>query len=441
MRHRKNSALAKKLLAFSDNKDLFLGSFIAILVKILAGLTAFLMNVVLARKLGADETGLFLLGLTLISFLAALSRMGLDNSVVRFISSESSIGNHASVKAIYRKSMLWSLGLSIATSSVLIFGSDTINNLAFKIENFDGIIFIMAFALPLVALYTIQSQALQGLRIIAKAMLTLNVIAPAIVLFFILSSNVKTATDVAFCYVLACLFCLVLSFYWWTRASPRVAQKSNFSSETLLASCLPLWGVMLFSQLTQWSSQIFLGVWGSSSDVALFASAQRTALLTSFVLIGVNAIAAPKFAAMYKKGDTIGLQKTSILSTRLMLAAAIPILLVMLLIPKWLMGLFGHEFQAAASSLMILAIGQFINIATGSVGFLLSMTGHEKQLRSNVFIGAVLSVGLGIFLVPAYGILGGAIATSIGVASQNLLGVYQVNKLLGFNTLAFWRRV
>ncbi|WP_297185886.1 polysaccharide biosynthesis C-terminal domain-containing protein [uncultured Porticoccus sp.] len=88
-------------------------------------------------------------------------------------------------------------------------------------------------------------------------------------------------------------------------------------------------------------------------------------------------------------------------------------------------------------ALMILAVGQFIGTAVGS---LLSMT-TSSQLRWIVFIGAVLGVSLGVLLIPGYGLIGAAIETSVAVASKNLLCVYQVNQLLGFNTLAIWRKI
>jgi O-antigen/teichoic acid export membrane protein len=184
-----------------------------------------------------------------------------------------------------------------------------------------------------------------------------------------------------------------------------------------------------------------MGVWGSVEDVALFAVAQRTAMLIGFALFAVNASAGPKFAALYSQGDMAGLERIALWSVRLILLVAVPSLIFMMVFPQWLMGLFGPQFRAASTALMILAVGQFIGTAVGSVGSLLSMTGHERQLRWNVFIGAVLGVGLGVLLIPGYGLIGAAIATSVAVASKNLLCVYQVNRLLGFNTLAIWRKI
>lgn len=268
-----------------------------------------------------------------------------------------------------------------------------------------------------------------------------NISTPFLVLLGLLAISASTAMDGARIYLISCALTLLLGYIWWRRAGPYATPRTKFGASALLRSCMPLWAVMAFSQAVQWSSQLMLGIWGSPADVALFASAMRTAMLTSFVLVAVNSIAAPKFAAMHRKGDMEGLRRSAILSVRMMLVAAVPALIFMLLMPEWLMGLFGAEFQAAAPALMILALGQFVNIATGSVGYLLSMSGHERLLRFNAFIGAGLAVGLGVVLIPSYGLIGAAISTAVSIAVQNLLCAYQVRSVLGFNTLEFWKKV
>jgi O-antigen/teichoic acid export membrane protein len=104
----------------------------------------------------------------------------------------------------------------------------------------------------------------------------------------------------------------------------------------------------------------------------------------------------------------------------------------MLIFPSFLMSLFGEEFSEGAVLLQILAVGQFINGITGSVGFLLMMSGHERDMRNVTLIS-------GFFLTAQFGIIGVATGTAIAVATQNLLAVYFVKKQLGFNTLAVWR--
>jgi len=163
-------------------------------------------------------------------------------------------------------------------------------------------------------------------------------------------------------------------------------------------------------------------------------------MLASFVLIAVNLVVAPKFAKAFADGRQGEVNHLSRLSSRLMLLMAVPVLLVMLLFPKFLMGLFGEGYVVAAPLLQIMAVGQFVNVFTGSVGYLLTMTSHEKDLRNVVLFSGPLAVVLAFVLTKEYGLMGAAYATAISIATQNLLAVYMVKKRLGFNTLNVFRR-
>ncbi len=420
-------------------REILLGSAIGLSVKVLSATSIFVMNMLVARTLGAAEAGLFFLGFTLLTVVAAAGRLGLDQSMVRFVAASRATDSIGTLHGVYRKSIAW---VAIASIGLALLGWLNTGWLAgnlFDQPGFEPVLQSILIAIPLVALYTMQAQALQGLKQIAKSMLTLNVLAPVTLLLLMLLAPVKTAEAVADYFNIACLFTLGIGLYFWFRSAPKPEKVDRFSSSRLRKTCIPLWTVVVLSQVVQWSSQLMLGAWSTSEDVAYFATAQRTAMLTSFVLFAVNAIAAPKFAAMHAKDDKDGLKRMAIWSVRLLLLAAVPALILMLFVPEWLMSFFGEEFRAASTALMILALGQFVNIATGSVGYLLSMTGHERELRNNAIISALVGLVLGLVLIPSYGLLGATVATAVAVASQNLLGAYQVRKHLGFNTLVFWR--
>jgi O-antigen/teichoic acid export membrane protein len=187
--------------------------------------------------------------------------------------------------------------------------------------------------------------------------------------------------------------------------------------------------------LVQWSGIILVGAFVKEEDVALFSVAQRISMLTSFVLVAVNLVAAPRFSACFSSGRLDELKNTALFCNRIMLIAATPVLLVMLFFPRFFLGLFGDEYQQATLLLQILVIGQFINVVTGSVGYLLNMTGHEKDMRNVVMLSGLLAIILGGVLTPLYGTMGAAVATAIAVASQNLLAVVIVKKRLGFYTI------
>lgn len=392
----------------------------------------------MARTLGAAEAGLFFLGFTLVTMAAAIGRLGLDQSIVRFIAAQQATDAIGMLHSVYRKSILWVALASTSTALLGWFNIDWLIKHLFEQPGFEPVLRSFLLAIPVVALYTMQAQALQGLRKIAQSMLTLNVIVPITLLLMMALAPPTSASTLANYFNIACLLTLCVGLMFWFQSAPLQKSTDYFPSSLLWKTCMPLWAVAVLSQVVQWSSQLMLGAWSSSEEVAFFTTAQRTAMLTSFALFAVNAIAAPKFAAMYAKGDHDGLKRLAIISVRLMLLVATPALALMLFFPESLMSFFGEEFRAASSALVILALGQFVNIATGSVGYLLSMTGLERRVRDNAFFSALIGVALGFALIPSYGLLGASIATAIAIASQNLLGVYQVRKHLGFNTLVFW---
>lgn len=425
----------------NDVRELLFGSGLSFSVKIVSAIITFMMHIKLARVLGPKEAGLFFLGLTIVTLISSFGQLGLKNSLVRFVARDSEVGNWELVRAVFRKSIFWS---GLFCLFILLIFQLNVSWLVDRYSNqagFEQVIMVISYSIPLVALYTLCAHSLQGLKEVVKAMITLNLVVPLTLLSALIFFPVYRAADMAYVYIAASAIALLIGSLWWFWSIPLTHKTAKFSSKLLLNSSLPLWCVMVLNQLINWSSQLIIGYSGSSEDVALFTVAQRTAMLAGFVLIAVNSIAAPKFAVKYSQGDMVGLRKVAIWSVRLMLLIALPILLFMLFFPEWLMGLFGEDYRIAAKVLTILALGQFVNIVSGSVGFLLTMTGHERELYSTVFISAVLAIGLSIWLVPTYGILGGAIATAVALAVQNLLGVFKVRRLLGFNTLVFWQKI
>jgi O-antigen/teichoic acid export membrane protein len=95
------------------------------------------------------------------------------------------------------------------------------------------------------------------------------------------------------------------------------------------------------------------------------------------------------------------------------------------------MGAFGSDFAGGGPALQFLSIGQFVNVATGSVGVLLVMSGHEKAYRNIQIVAACIVVGLSYALIPTYGAAGAAIGAAAALIVQNVLFGYSVWAKLG----------
>ena len=179
------------------------------------------------------------------------------------------------------------------------------------------------------------------------------------------------------------------------------------------------------------SGTLMLGIWAENTDVSRYAVAWRTATLISFVLLAVNTIAQPKFAELYAQKDMNSLASTAHKATLLMTAFATPVFLILFAAPGYIMGIFGTDFAAGATSLQILSVGQFINVVAGSVGVLLVMSGHERDIRKVQIVVAVVVLAFTILLIPRYGDVGAALAAALALIVQNVMFGYFVWIRLG----------
>jgi O-antigen/teichoic acid export membrane protein len=420
-------------------REVLRGASTAFVMKAFGAGLEFGFNLLLARMLGAEGVGIFFLALTASSIATVFGRMGLDNTLVRFVAGNAAAGDWGAVRGVYRKAMLFAASASVASSVVLFAISPWLADSLFHKPELIYPMRCMAIAVVPVTLLILHSEALKGLKRVFAATLVqfqgVGFSALSLVGLY-LAGRIWGVLGAVWAYTLAAMVIALLGFFLWLAATPQLRETTGFfPTRELLHSSLPLFWVASMNLVMQWTSSITLGIFGTTADVGIFNAASRTALLTSFILIAVNTIAAPKFAELYRQRDLAALGSTARNCARLMTLLALPVLLFFSFCPRWVMGWFGPEFVGGASALMILATGQFVSVAAGSVGYLLMMSGHERHMRNNVTLAAVVNVISNLILVPAAGVLGAALAKTITVVTFNLVAVYLVWLTLRIQTI------
>ncbi|OED75337.1 flippase [Vibrio cyclitrophicus] len=432
--------MLRKLEALVQS-EIALKAALALIIKVIGAAGAFLLNIVIARSLGAEQAGYFFLAQAFLVILSAFVRQGLDNALVRYIAGYQVANAPKLVAGIYRLSLIKVLPFSICAAFTLWFSSAWLADTLFAKPLLEWPLKWCALALVPLSLSQLHGFCFQGQKKIAQAMMFESAVLAVLAIVFIWLIKPSTAASAMLVYLFASSLVCLLAFILWNKSrTPKVSCLDLEEKKQILLTAKPLFVIVVLAQITQWIGQLLLGAWGSAEDVALFATAQRTAMLTSFVLIAVNAIAAPKFAEAYKQSDLSQVRDVAKLSGKLMTLCALPIVGFMLVFAPWFMSFFGSEFVQGANILRVLALGQFINVITGSVGYLLQMTGYEKVLRNNVFISSVIMIFGSVLFIPLYGVTGAAWVTAIAIATQNLLCVHHVKKKLGFNTLKIFSR-
>jgi O-antigen/teichoic acid export membrane protein len=181
---------------------------------------------------------------------------------------------------------------------------------------------------------------------------------------------------------------------------------------------------------------LVLGFFAGPEKVAYYEAASRTALLVSLPLMAVNAVIPPLFAQMHQKGRLLELEGLAQASTRWMFYASLPLALFMATLAPDILGLFGTGFEEGQWALQILILAQLINVACGSVGFLLAMTGHQFTLTATLAIGGGIGLPLMTIAAAVFDLNGLALAKGTWLVGVNLLMSLGVWRRLGIKVFA-----
>ncbi len=417
----------------AENSLLSLGLKTAI-TRVFSALFAFLLTIIVARTTDSSIAGQFFFLFNLVSLTAIISQLGFDVALVKYNSiafnnDDVQQQNDNYVTAL-TKSLIFSLGAGVILFTAFYFFPNIVNQ-----TNTPMFAVVLALlCVPFLVLGQTNSRVLQASKKVVSSLFALQLGVSLLMVLFIAALNHFNLRDINYylaALLLACTAVAITSTLYWCH-SEQYRKPAKSPNAQLVATAKQVWIGSIFSNLLQWGSLVIAGFFIASSDLGLLAAAQRTSLLIGFVLITINFVVAPMFASLFKQGEMCKLRTLSRTACRVNIAAALIPVLICTLFPRFVMQLFGEEFASAAPLLVVLALGQLINVATGSVGFLLLMSGHERTMKYITICSGTISLILLMFLCQTHSVLGAAWAMAIGMAIQNLAALFFVKRYLGF---------
>lgn len=407
-----------------------------------AALGSLALVIVLGRLYGAAGVGVYALAHALLMGAALLARVGMDNALIRFVGAD-----HRSPHVILylRWACCKAIGLSSVIALAIFFGRGLLETV-FGAEGLSKVLVGIAIATPAFTLGFLFSGFFKGVRRPATACLLENgsvaLLAGGLVVLLYQYLHMTGLAAIGWAYAGAAWLVFGQGAWqlwlWYRRQTwlvkdneslPRVGRHQFDTSSRAFF-------VMSMAGFMQSVLSILVAGWLLNDEgLGLFKTSQQTAILISFILIVINAIFPPRFASLHREGKILALGRLARQGALLGVTIALPLLLVCLLVPGWVLGLFGDEFSQAAPLLRIIALAQLINVATGSVGFLLNMTGHEALMRNIALICNAIGLSMFFVLIPPFGPLGAAMALAFVLITQNLVALYFVWRKLGIWTL------
>ncbi len=407
----------------------FLGSIIG------RGISVITM-VVLARVLGAEMLGLYFLGLAILNLSGLISRLGLSIGSLRFISIYHGEGDKEKIKGIIFQSLSISFTAGVIFALIIFLSADFIAEIIFKNKELASVIKLFSLAIPFSSAFLVAATIPRGFKIMKYYVYTVNFFNPLfnlmLVLFFFAAG--LTLNEAIYAKVLSIVLGLFLAIYYIFKAFPKLLTREirpSFSISTLLSFSIPLLGVNFLYFLIMWTDVLMIGYFLLPSDVGVYRVAAQITLLLTFTLTAFNAIFAPLVADLYHKKQMAMLDQIFKITTKWVFYLTLPAFIIILFSSNEILTLFGGEFAAGVTVLMVLAFAQLVNASTGGVAFTLIMSGRERLEFLNTLLVAVSNIILNILLIPRYGIIGAAIATGFSIIFINFLRLVEVKKMLG----------
>jgi len=430
------------ILANLRNSSFARDAFAAFAVNALGALTVMVGQVLLARWMGVQEYGIFAYAFSWLSFFTLLALAGLDNTSLRFIGAYTGVKESGLLRAYLsfaqRRIIFVSIGLAtIAGAALLLFGRTLgAGNLV--------VFFVACCLLPWNTLVQFYASILQGFKRVVWSYALQGVLRPALIVLGVatwvaLSKTQPEATTVMVANLLVAVLACFTMGVLWRRLQPQDGEIGSGADRR------PEWlGVsrgmfaMSASQFLLAQSDILLvGLILGTTQAGIYAVASRLAGLVTFGIHSINSVLAPTIAGLHARGEHEELQRTVTLSSWCVVAYTIPVILVLAVTGRLLLGLFGPAFVAGYSVTLLLAVGQFVVAMAGSVGFLLMMTGHQKDAATVVASSSVLALLLVAVLTPLFGLPGAALGTMLATCARSSILCYLVKKRLNILAFAF----
>jgi O-antigen/teichoic acid export membrane protein len=171
---------------------------------------------------------------------------------------------------------------------------------------------------------------------------------------------------------------------------------------------------------------LVVGTLLGTTEAGRYGVASQLAVLISFGVSALIFVALPMIADLHARSRRAELQQLVTLISRGSLAVSLPVVLVLLVEGRTILGWFGPSFVTAYPVLVVLSIAQLIAATTGILaGFLLTLTGYQRQAGFIVVGSAILNLALSLSLTSAFGSVGTAAATTTTTFIRSLvLAVY-----------------
>ncbi len=412
------------------------------MVKVVGMAATFAVSIILGRTIGPEGLGIINLSNRIVAIVLIFATVGMNNVVLKEVAIGFEKQDWQHVANTIFSAFRINIPLALLFSGLMVLVSPWLIENVFHEPDLKIPLIISLTVVVFQITSRIFASGVNGFRKIWQSSLvndTLSAMIVAIGLNAMIIFGIKiTVINVAILYATArILVTISIGSYWKKLFKFNGKKRSNAAG--MLKVGIPL---LIFSSsnlIATNADTIMLGWLSNVKEVGLYSVGIRLGLLTNFLLLVTNSNLAPKIASLFATGKILELERMIQKVTGGLIVLSVVSILIFILFGKYILSIWGTEFTKSYAILVIISLGQFINIGTGATGVILMMTGFEKLLGKITLLSAVINVGLNFWLIPIYGGIGAAITSAVTFGTENIIKVIIVKQKTGILTIPLFK--
>lgn len=397
----------------------------------------YLFKIYLARRLGPSPLGVYALGMTVVGVLSILGVAGLPQAASRFVAVYSARGEHGALRGFLWRSLLVIAGLLAVCAVAMMLTRQWVATGLYDAPTLAGFMGFFAAIMITGALVTWLGQVMGGFQDAARRTIVTQIVGnPLMILMAALAIEAGWGLrGYLWAQIVANVFAAALLGVFLWRLLPQDARPGAGPLEPLgpgVASfCRVVFAMTVLEFVLTQADKVILGLYMAPREIGIYTLAAAMVAFVPVLLQSVNQIFAPMIADLYARGERELLGRIYQTVTKWVIGFTAPLAIVLIVFASPMLAIFGPAFTAGAMVLAVGTLGQMVNVSTGSVGYLLLMSGNQRRVMEAEGVVAVVTIAMNVLLVPRMGMMGAAIASATAAALMNLLMLCSVRSKLG----------
>ena len=389
------------------------------------------IGILFTRLLGAEQFGQYKVAVIAGEIAAGFALLGLDWAMVRFVSLFSAQRDQAGLWGTLQ------VGIGFTALSSLLIGGGLYalaSPLALHLFHEPQLVPLLRLAALIVPFFTLSNifgaatmgfnkmQYSVGAKQIAQPLTRMILLVPLVLLGLTL-----TAGKAMILYIVGLIVTCALLLYFLDHLFPlrRSLQSARRDTKALMLFSFPAYFSTLITSFGPSLQTVLLGSLNTMTTVGLFAAATQVSTASTLFNASIGTASSPIISELDGREDTKRMAHFYQITAKWMFTVNLPMFLIVLLLSKPILAIFGKEFVAGSIPLTILALSNLVIAAAGISDGLLAMTGHTSVKLVNSVVQALLSIGFCFLFIPRWGAIGAAAAVFVSSTIVHLLLVVE----------------